>query len=267
MKILFFITCGVLAVATVATAQDSPSQEGQKVRLISELIKDEGSKVQVKDLVLDLETGHAALQIVSWRHTDSAKAASKPVVAVAPYSPIMDIERATKLAKELSSAEPPTLNRKLAADLHSTFGQDVYWSKYISGLQPKTDSTFDKEEYELVPFATLKNKKIVDIDGESLGTLVDVALRESGDIAYCVLKSPDGALRAIPLGAFMDRERNRDWKIDLKREQILQFRPFEPQRTPQDIELGWKEYVSVRYGRDTLQEESKPDNSSSKAPK
>jgi hypothetical protein len=191
-----------------------------------------------------------ALQILSWQHGDVAK----PVIAMAPYSPKVDVAQATKLAKELSTTEPPTLNRKLAATLHSTFGQDVYWSKYITRLQPSAESKFDREKYELVPFATIKNKKIVDIDGELLGKLIDVGVREEGDIAYCVLQSTDGDLRAIPLGAFLDRERNKDWKIELKREQVFQFKPFDAQQTPQEIERGWQEYVAVRYGRDSLQE-------------
>jgi sporulation protein YlmC with PRC-barrel domain len=260
MKNVFFAACGLLGACAVAQAQvlKAANQEGV-VRLISELIEErKASNVQLHDFVLDLETGHAALQVVSWLHTDGAKR----VVAVAPFSPNIDVKRATQLSKELSSAEPTTLTRELAATLHSTFGQDIYWSKYISRLQPAAGKKFDKEKHELVPFATLKDKRIVDIDGGALGTLVDVGLRESGDIVYCVLQSSDGALRAIPLGAFLDRERCKDWKIELKRDQILQFSPYNRREIPQNIDRGWQEYVAVRYGRDTLQEVPKADPSS-----
>jgi len=253
VKSLLFLTCGMLTAFNVANAQDlkETGKEVQVVHLISDLTKErDGAKVQVRDFVLDLETGHAALQILSWQHTDHAKS----VIAVAPYSPKMDIKQATQLAKELSSTEPPALTRKLAATLNATFGQDVYWSKYISRLPSGSDSKFDKEKYELVPFATIKNKKVVDVDGEALGTLVDVGLRDSGEIVYCVLQSSDEALRAIPLGAFLNRGRDKDWEIELKREQVFQFIPNDFQNTPQEIDLGWQEYVAVRYGRDALQE-------------
>ncbi len=253
MKTLLFLVCGVLAAFTFVSAQDltATSKEGQAVHLVSERLKEsQDSKVQVKDVVLDLETGHAALQIVSWQHTDSAK----PVVAVAPFLPKLDVTQATKLAKELATTEPPSLTRKLAAAVHSTFGRDVYWANFIKGLRPERNAKFDKEAYELVSFTSIKDKKIVDVDDGVLGTLTDIGLRDSGDIAYCVLKNSDNELRAIPLGAFLNRERDKDWKIELKREQVFQFSPFKPESIPQEIDRGWQEYVAVRYGRDTLQE-------------
>jgi len=262
MKTFFFLVSSLFATCSVAMAQNSEAlgKENRVVRLISELLKDhKGSSFQVQDFVLDLESGHAALQIVSWQHTTDR---AKPVIAVAPFSPKMDDKQATKLAQVLSSTEPPVLNRQLAATLHRAFGKDIYWSKHISGLQPAATGKFDPEKYELIPFATIKDKKIVAIDGEALGTLSDVGLSDSGDIVYCVMTSPDGALRAIPLGAFLDREQRREWKVELKREQVLQFKPFDPQNTPQVIDRGWQEYVAVRYGRDALQVDSKGETSS-----
>ena len=265
MKIRMFLLCTLLATVTSsakAQTTETTIKEGGKVSLISDLLKDSTrSSVQVQDFVLDLETGHAALQIVSWQHTDRAK----PVIAVAPFSPKMDVKLATQLAHEISSTEPPTLNRQLAESLHKTFGQEVYWSKYIRRLKSAADAQFDSEKYELVPFATIKDKKIVAVDGEALGTLADVGLSDSGDIAYCVLKSSDGALRAIPLGAFLNRERNKDWTIELESKQVLQFKPFDRQHVPQVIDRGWQEYVAVRYGRDALQEVPKVDTANEPA--
>lgn len=252
MKTLSLVICSVLVISGISVAQEAstPLKEPQNVRLISDLTKQrDDNKIQVKDLVLDLETGHAALQIVSWRHTNG----SSEVVAVVPFFPELDIKKVTQLAKELTSPDPAALTRKLAATIHATFGEAVYWSKYISKLPKETSNKFDQEQYQLVPFQAIKNKKIVAINGTSLGTLEDVGLSDAGEIVYCVVKSSDGC-RAIPLGAFLDRERDKDWKIELKPEQVFQFKTFDPKQPPHEVDRGWQEYVAVRYGRDTLQE-------------
>jgi len=97
----------------------------------------------------------------------------------------------------------------------------------------------------------------VDADGEQIGSLTDLGMDvASGTIIYCVIRSEDKTLRAIPLGAFVDRDPKQDWKIELESEQVMMFAPFTGGKPPQNIDRGWQEYVAVRYGRNALQTET-----------
>jgi len=103
--------------AQLAYAQNEPATEtsatsASKVRLVSDILDDEArdkNSIKRKEIVLDLETASAALQVVSWKHTDNAK----EIVAVVPFMENLDASQATKLARGLSDAAPRSLNRQL----------------------------------------------------------------------------------------------------------------------------------------------------------
>jgi len=254
--------------AELAHAQNEPATEtsalpASKVRMVSDILDDgapdkngvlDKKSIKRQEIVLDLETASAALQVVSWKHSDNAK----EIVAVVPFMENLDPSQATKLARGLSDEAPRSLNRQLAATVYKEFGRDVYWSKHLERLPADAHGKFDRERFELTGFTDLKGKRIVDANGDLIGSLVDMGMDgESGMIIYCVIQSADKSLRAIPLGAFVDRDPKQDWKIELEREQVMLFEPFADEKTPQKIDRGWQEYVAVRYGRNALQTEKK----------
>lgn len=244
-------------------ATDAAKDDGKVVLLSTLLEKADSNKPQssreneqakkdvvINDIVLDFETSQVALQIVSWTHVDKGQR----VFAVTPFLPALDGELTTKLSRTMSKSSPASMNRELATVVYKEFGRELYWSQYLKRLPPDAHGNFDRERFELTAFRDLQGKKISDTDGDAVGTLTDVGVNErSGEIVYCVIKSNDESLRAIPLGAFVDRKSKSDWKIELEREQIVLFEPFDKAQPPQAIDRGWQEYVAVRYGRDALQ--------------
>lgn len=240
--------CGQNESATVTA-----STPDAHVELLSSYLKgDREGGVEIKDFVLDLDTAHVALQIASWKHSEQGK----QVVAVTPFDSKLDAKRATAVARQLTSSEPPAIDRRLATSVYQQFGRDIYWSKYLSQLSPEAHKKFDPEAFELTSFSHLKGKKVVDMDWELLGIISDLGVAEdSGAIVYCLVQAQDRSQRAIPLGAFVDHDPKKDWEIELKQEQVLAFEPIQTGHVPQKIDRGWQEYVAVRYGRDALQTE------------
>ncbi len=252
------VLAGRVAIAQNEAATETPSTAADTtIRLLSEMMKDGAdgkNSVVKKEIVLDLETGNVALQVVSWKHTKDGQ----EIVAVVPFMENLEPEQASKLARGLSEEKPPSMNRQLAATVYKEFGRDVYWSKYLERLPADAHGKFDRERFELTGFTELKGKRVVDAEGVSIGNLADIGVDEaSGAIVYCVVQSEDKSQRAIPLGAFVDRDAKKDWKIELQREQVMMFEPFGVGTTPQQIDRGWQEYVAVRYGRNALQTEAK----------
>ena len=245
------------AFAQNENATGTESNATASVRLLSDLLaeKPDAEKgVTRKDVVLDLEIGQVALQVISWKHTDDAP----ETVATVPFMQDLDRESVTKLTRGLSDKAPRTLNRQLAATVYKEFGRDLYWSKHLGRLPADAHGNFDRERFELIGFAELKGKKVVDADNDPIGKVADIGIDETnGTIAYCVVQSEDKSLRAIPVGAFVERDSKKDWKIELELEQVMLFEPFTEGKPPQKIDRGWQEYVAVRYGRDALQTETK----------
>jgi sporulation protein YlmC with PRC-barrel domain len=240
-------------------AQSAVNQppENADPKLLSGWIEAERqSDFLIEDVILDLETAQVALQIISWKHTPDAE--SK--IAAIPYDPKFDRNQASKVLQELSRDEPRRIVRRLASTVHKAFGRDVYWSKYLTRNRSNRAQEFDKENFELASLTTLKNKKVLDLSDQVIGTLDDFAIdRKTGDILYAVVKSDD-QLRAIPLGAFVQLDTKKDWKIELKKDFILQFEPIDKDNVPAEFDRGWQEYVAHRYGRNALQPEPKVDS-------
>ena len=57
------------------------------------------------------------------------------------------------------------------------------------------------------------------------------------------------------MGAFSRIGGSRQWEIELDKEDVMKFKPFDPSAPPVEVDGGWIEYVAVRYGRDSLQTE------------
>jgi hypothetical protein len=226
-----------------------------KVELAEDALKaSEKSKIKTQDYIVDLETADIALKIVSWQHTDN----SKRVIAAVPFAVRTDSE-ASKVWYQLSANEPVDMNRELASKIYADFGQDIYWSTYLSGLEGENQKGFDPQKFLLTTMASLKGTEVKDIEDRNYGKVVDLAINAStGDIVYCVVKNDkDGSLRAIPLGALVGRDLSHGWKIELASDAISKFEAFDRSNPPQFVDRGWEEYVSVRYGRRGLQEDAK----------
>ncbi len=243
-------------------AQNEPSTQSPqgKVTLASKQLQvdengSERSAMTTRDFVLDLETGNVALKLVQWKHTSD----SKPIRTLVPFEFDSESSSHEKWANELQKEAPQSATRQLANTIYTAYGQEVYWTKHLDRLPKDAHGSFDRERYELVMFSRLKEKQVSDINEDSVGTIVDLGIdSDNGAIIYCVLKEQDGhALRAVPLGAFVQRDTSKDWRIELERKQIEMFAPFEREKPPQEIDRGWQEYVAVRYGRDALQAPSK----------
>lgn len=259
---LLLLVSTLAAIGTVSHGQNRAATETNatavsEVRLLTALMNDGtqgGNGIAIKEIVLDLETASAALQVVSWKHTDNGN----EIVAVVPIMQNLEPSQTTKLASGLRSEAPRSLNRQLAGTVYKEFGRDVYWSKHLEQLPPDGHGKFDRERFELTGFTELKGKRIVDADGDAIGTLTDMGMAaDTGSIVYCVIQSEDRSRRAIPLGAFVDRDPKQDWKIELESPQVMLFAPFADGNPPQKIDRGWQEYVAVRYGRNALQTETR----------
>ena len=270
--IVLFIAL-LIAAGQSAVAQNEEAlptrNDGAPVTLVSKWLSSDRADSQgvaIEEMVLDLETGHVALQIVSWKHVESAE----KVYAVMPFMPHLNSEQTARIAPSMTKETPKNLNRKLAAVIYADFNRDLYWTQHMMRLLPDAHGSFDRERFELTSFKDLQSVVIEDAEGKPVGKIIDVAVDEkTAEIKYCVMQSEDEKLRAIPLGAFVKRDPKAVWKIELKREQIVNFEPFDRAQPPQTIDRGWQEYVAVRYGRDALQtkpnaevnkEKSKPES-------
>ncbi|MEO8271844.1 MAG: PRC-barrel domain-containing protein [Aureliella sp.] len=232
----------------VATRADQP-QVGETITLASQLIKSTSRQdVEVRDLVVDLETAHVALLVVSWKH------AEKTYQAVLPWSDVLPNHALdSTFWKTLSRVPPKMFNRALANAVYSTAKRDIYWSDSIKFKGENTE--FDQSKYELSPFSALVGRSVVDKIGEPIGEIVDLGVNDqSGSIAYCILKTNGSDMRAIPLGAFTISSESTAWKIDLNKSQIFAFETCDLGDPPQAIARGWQEYVAVKYGREGVQE-------------
>ncbi|MGE0610054.1 MAG: hypothetical protein AB7O62_23385 [Pirellulales bacterium] len=90
-------------------------------------------------------------------------------------------------------------------------------------------------------------------DNQRLGRIADLAIvPDTGAIAYVALETPDSrtnTFHPVPLSAFIVPPGQKDWLLELPRENINETATFTLPDWPQTIDRGWAEYVFVRYGR------------------
>lgn len=221
--------------------------------------KDFGS---VRDLALDLETGHVALTVVG-----DSKDGREEFLVIPPR--LLKEDRSRRLTL-LRNADGPrlavadleeSLQRGFAGARYRAFGEEPYWSlpkigeKVSAGEIPKWD-----EHYRLTLLSKLSGTKVVDKNGHPLGPLMGFAFSpKSGQIVYAAIRLDENDSDrhlAIPLSAFVvpseDSGSPATWQIELSSEIVQDTPGFDARHWPTELERGWIEYVHVRYGRSPL---------------
>ncbi len=250
--VLVFLACGSLA---TASAQDGKATEsaqpdaGETVVLASQVLQRASEHgVKCNELLLDLETAHAALLTVTCPNVDK----SDSFEAVLPWaSQLPEQPLDADFWKQLSRIPPQGADRAFADQVYSSAKREIYWVDELA--KSKSSKKFDTEKYELTSLSQLMGQAAQDKSGKSLGKIVDLGINDStGAIVYCVLESNDSKMRAIPLAAFVANGKSKAWTIDLSREQVFAFEPDSLANPPQSVDRGWQEYVAVKYGRNGL---------------
>ncbi|MCA9132928.1 MAG: PRC-barrel domain-containing protein [Planctomycetales bacterium] len=207
----------------------------------------------IEDLAFDLETGHLAL-IVAAKALDGNRRRYTLL-------PFMDLQNAPKFQWTDDRAVeqlPASLTRATASEVYTTYQRDIYWRRFCKRLEQSLREQFDQQQTKLLSFSFLRGRPVLDADAQAIGKIVDLGIHPAtGKIAYCVMESPDGEHRAIPLGAFVMQPPAYRWTIELPQERIREFEPFTLTSPPLRVDRGWKEYIAVRYGREGLQTQKK----------
>ncbi len=257
MRIILYGVLVAMACSPVASAiaqdgkatQSAQPDAGEKVVLASQVLQRASEHgVTCHELLLDLETAHAALLAVTCPVPDKTESFE----AVLPWdSSLPDEPLDADFWKQLSRMPTEGIDRAFADQVYTSAKRDIYWLDDLAESQ--SAEKFDTEKYQLTSLSKLIGQAVQDKSGESLGKIVDVGINDStGAIVYCVLQSSDSQLRAIPLAAFAASGKSKAWTIDLQREQVLAFGTCDLKRPPQSVERGWQEYVAVKYGRKGL---------------
>ena len=213
---------------------------------------------RIQDLAFDLETGHLALVVTV--KTLPAESGEAKRYTLVPFLEAMG-ETRFRWSDDLTMESPPeAITRSVVQYAYQTFQRDVYWLRYCKRLEAALRDQFDQRDFQLTTFSFLKGRPIIDLHNETVGKLVDLGINPAnGRIVYCVVESPDKALRAIPLGAFVMPQSTYRWMIELPKSKIDAFQPFPADAPPIAVDRGWREYVALRYGRTGLQTEKKAD--------
>lgn len=259
MRKLLFSALALIACAPMGTAvaqngeatKSAQPASGEKVVLASQVMQ-RASKHGAKcnELVLDLETAHAALLTVTCQDADK----SESFEAVLPWdSSLPDQALDAAFWKQLSRVPPEGIDRDFASQVYSSAKKEIYWSDELNNSQ--SPEKFDTEKYRLSSLSEVLGQSVQDKAGEPLGEIVDLGINENtGAIVYGMLESNDGKLRAIPLAAFVAGGKSKSWTIDLDHEQVFAFEASQLDQPPQSVARGWQEYVAVKYGRKGLQQ-------------
>lgn len=255
-KLLFsalaLIACVPMGSAVAQNGEATKSAQpasGETVVLASQVLQ-RSSKHGAKcnELMLDLETAHAALLTVTCQPADN----SESFEAVLPWDgSLPDKPLDADFWKQLSRVPPEGINRDFASKVYSAAKKEIYWSDELNDSQ--SPEKFDTEKYRLSSLSEVMGQPVQDKAGKPLGKIVDLGINDStGAIVYCVLESSDGKLRAIPLAAFVADAKSKAWTIDLDQEQVFAFEASQLDQPPQSVARGWQEYVAVKYGRNGL---------------
>lgn len=242
MKTLLFVATTFIAGVAGASADE------KTIALASGLQStQQAGNITVSDLVLDLRNGYVAA-VTAFIEKPNEEITVRRLI---PFQLLRgDILAGIEQCPECSN-EPVT--RQAIEHLFVDFNLKAYWEEAES---KRAQTSLPKSEPDFMLFTKLVGKKVLGKDNESLGTITDIAVKlDSGKIVYCVLKSNDTELRAIPLGAFSRLGEGRMWEIELTKDAVMAFKPFDPAAPPVEVDGGWIEYVAVRYGRDSLQTE------------
>jgi sporulation protein YlmC with PRC-barrel domain len=237
----------------IAAASSGWADENKAVALASNLKSPQlAGNITISDLVLDLREGIVAAAIAFVEKPKDELVVRRLI----PYQLLRgDILAGIEQCPECSK-EPVT--RQAIESLFLDFNLKAYW---LENGKPRIRTALPKSAPEFQLLSSLVGKGVHGKDNEKIGTISDIAVGlDSGEIVYCVLKSNDKELRAVPLGAFSSIGAGKHWEIELTKDAVMRFKPFDPMAPPVEVDGGWIEYVAVRYGRDSLQTEPrKPD--------
>lgn len=261
------ILCSVLVLVaygplTAIMAQDGKATQsaqpvaGEEVVLASQVLQRASQQgAQCNELLLDLETAHAALLTVTCQASDD----SETYEAVLPWQRSLPDEPLDgNFWKQLLRAPSESMDRAFADRVYSAAKKEIYWFEEL--VDSKSAEKFDTKKYQLTRLSDLTGQAVQDKSGKPLGKIVDLGINdETGAIVYCVLESKDSKLRAIPLAAFVADSHSKTWHIDLDSEQVFAFETSDLDEPPQSVARGWQEYVAVKYGRTGLQQATEKD--------
>lgn len=224
----------------------------------------------VRDLALDLETGHVALAIVEIKGSDEQTEsclAVPPVLLEDQKGQTLRLERSTE-GRPLPLAElARSLDRGFAKNQYAAFGLKPYWSVPKSGKAAAKPEAAPLDDHDALTLLTqLEAVTVVDKDAHPLGPLMGFSFSPaSGRIAYAALRLSEAdskKLLPIPLSAFVASRRashahgssgdGSSWELEIPKDIVEKTPGFDEGNWPTKLERAWVEYTHVRYGRSPL---------------
>lgn len=269
-----------------ASAEEVISPKEQELGKVMPADKLLGTKIEgldgkalgpVRDLALDLEHGRVAFLMVEVPPQGNAEDPSQGYLAIPPSAlehqkadPHIGTQASWRLGSDLhnvrladadtvsTAAYHQSLNRGLVEDQYKLFRQQPYWVAKVDPAEPqdsKSKSNADpvNRSYRLTLLSQVAGSKVVDQDGNAIGTLANLALLpDQWQIPYAALQLNQGDANErypIPLAAFVVENVKQPWEIELSPKIIQDTPHFSSNAWPETLETAWLEYVHVRYGR------------------